>query len=161
MLGPSTAIVNRRGLRWPGMKRAAVALMLLAAVLGVACQPQGRTFQTTLPTEGRDPLPVTLTDETGLVTGVAPAEVDLVWNDNVPAIHALRNEPNAAVLSWLGGACDQDATVLFHVVHGDSLLNVAIHEKFGLGCSGAAVARAIRISTSNPILVDSIVVAGG
>ncbi|HEV8488948.1 MAG TPA: hypothetical protein VGQ58_04080, partial [Candidatus Limnocylindrales bacterium] len=81
------------------MKRAAVALTLLAAVLGVACQPEGRIFQTTLPTGDRAPLPVTLTDETELVTGVAPAEADLAWNDNVPAIHALPNEPNAAVLS--------------------------------------------------------------
>jgi hypothetical protein len=145
------------------MKRAAVALMLLVAVLGVACQPEGRIFHTTLPTGDRAPSPVTLTDETELVTGVAPAEPDLAWNDNVPAIHALPNEPNGAILSWLGGACDQDATVLFHVVHGDYLLNVAIHEKVGIGggCPALGVPRAIRIATSSPIPVDSIVVAGG
>jgi hypothetical protein len=142
--------------------RRAVALTLLVAVLVVACQPEGRTFQTTLPTYERDPLPVTLTDETGLVTGIAPAAVDPAWHDFVPALHALQGDPNAAVLSWTGGLCDQDTTVWFHVLHGGYLLNVAVHEKFGFGgCPGAAVPRAIRIATSSPIPADSVTVAGG
>jgi hypothetical protein len=64
------------------------------------------------------------------------------------------------VLSWLGGLCDRDATVRFHVVHGDYLLNVAIHDSGG-SCPAAGVPRAIRIALSRSIPVESIVVAGG
>lgn len=140
--------------------RRVVALTLLVAALVVACQPSGRAFQTTLPNAERDPLPVTLTDETGLVTGIAPAVVDPAWNDFVPTVHALPNDPNGLVVGWMGGSCDQDTTVWFHVLHGGYVLNVAVHEKFGLGCAGAAVLRAIRIVTSSPIPVDSVTAAG-
>ena len=140
----------------------AVALILLVALLGVACQPEGRTFQTTLQTEYTNPLPVTLTDETGLVTGIAQAEVDpATLSDVLPVVHAPVNDANASVLTWEGSACDQDTTVWFHVLHGGYVLNVAVHEKLGTGCPAAAVPRAIRMTTSRPIPIDSIVVAGG
>lgn len=141
--------------------RRALALTLLVAALVVACQPAATTFRASLPTDERDPLPVTLTDETGLVTGIAPAAVDPAWNDFVPAVHADPNDPNAAVLSWLGGVCDQDTIVWFGVLHGGYVVSVAVHEKFGTGCASAAVPRAIRIATSRPIPVDSVTVAGG
>ena len=141
--------------------RRAVALTLVVAVLVVACQPAGRAFQTTLPTPERDPLPVTLTDDTGLVTGIAPADFDPAWNILVPTLHADPDDPNASILAWLGGACDQDTTVWFHELHGGYVLNVAVHEKFGFGCTAAAVLRAIRITTSSPVPVDSVTVAGG
>ena len=135
---------------------------MLVAALVVACQPAATTFRTSLPTDERDPLPVTLTDETGLVTGIAPAAVDPAWHDFVPALHALPNDPNAAVLSWMGGVCDQDTTVWFGVLHGGYVLSVAVNERFGFGgCPAAAVLRAIRIATSRPIPVDSVTVAGG
>jgi hypothetical protein len=57
--------------------------------------------------------------------------------------------------------CDQDTTVRFHLLHGRYVLNVAVHQKLGTGCPAAAVPRAIRMTTSRPISVDSIVVAGG
>ncbi len=141
--------------------RRALALTLLVAV-GAACQAEGTTFQTTLRTEFNEPLPVTLVDQTGLVTGVAQPVVDAAaWNDNVAVLHADPNDPNAAVLTWLGGMCDQDTTVRFKVLNGGYALNVEVHEKLGLGCPAAAVLRAIRISTSRPIPVGSVTVAGG
>lgn len=142
--------------------RRAVVLTLLVAVLVVACQPEGRTFQTTLRTEYSDPLPVTLTDETGLVTGIAQAEVDpATGNDVLPVLHADPNDPNVSVLTWTGGVCDQDTTVRFSVLNGGYVLSVAVDEKFGTGCPAAAVPRAIRIAASRPIPVDSVTVAGG
>jgi hypothetical protein len=143
--------------------RLALAFALLVAVLVAGCQPAGRAFQTSLPTSERDPLPVTLTDESGLVTGIGPAEVDPVWNDFVPAVHASPNDPNAWILSWLGGYCDQDTAVWFGVLQGGYVASVAVHKKFGLfgGCPAAAVPRAIRIATSKPIPVESITAAGG
>ena len=139
----------------------AVALTLLVAVLVAACQPEGRTFQVTLRTEFNHPLPVTMTDETGLVTGITQAAAVPATTPNDPALRAEQDDPNAAVLSWLGGACDQDTTVWFHVLHAGYVLNVAVHETFGTGCPLAAVPRAIRIATSRPIPVDSVTVAGG
>lgn len=141
--------------------RRAVALTLVVAVLLVACQPDGRVFQTTLPTDDRDPLPVTLTDETGLVTRVVPAQGDpATWNFAGPTLHADPNDPNASILTWTGGMCDQDTTVRFHEQHGGYLLNVAIHENSGFGCPAAAVLRAIRIATSSPLPIESVTVAG-
>jgi hypothetical protein len=140
----------------------AVVLSVLVAVPGVACQPQGRTFQTTLQSENTNPLPVTLTDETELVTGIAQADVDpAALADPLPVVHALASDPNASILTWEGGACDQDTTVRFHVLHGGYVLNVAVHEKSGIGCPAAAVPRAIRLTTSRPIAPDSIVLDRG
>jgi len=141
----------------------AVTLTLLMALPVVGCQPEGRTFQTTLPTRDRDPLPVSLTDETGLVTGIAQADVDPATIGNaVTVVHTPGSGPNELDLTWIGGLCDQDATVRFHVVSGGNLvLNVAVHQKLGTGCPAAGVPRAVRIATSSPITVDSITVAGG
>jgi hypothetical protein len=142
------------------LDRRGLALALLLGVSGVACQAEGRTFQTTLPLQDREPFPVALIDETELVTGIAPAQVDLAWGDVKPVLHAVPDDAGAAVLSWLGGLCDRDATMRFHVVHGDYLLNVAIHDP-GSSCPAAGVPRAIRIAMSRSIPIASIVVAGG
>jgi hypothetical protein len=143
-------------------RRWAVALTMLVAILVVACQPASRTFQTTLRPEFNDPMPVTLTDETGLVSGIAEAEVDAAtFNDFSPRLRAVPNEPNASVLTWIGGMCDTNTTVRFHVLNGGYVLNLANHVTFGTGCPAAAVPRALRIETSSPIPVDSVTVAGG
>jgi len=65
----------------------------------------------------------------------------------------------AVVLSWLGGACDGNATIRFHVVHGDYLLNLATHHTAD-NCPALGVPRAVRITMSRAIPVESIVVAG-
>ena len=141
------------------LDRRAVALALIAFVLVVACEAEGRTFQTTLQTGNSKPLPVILIDETELVTGIGQAELDLAWA-GTPAVHPIRNDQNAAVLSWLGGVCDGASTVRFHVVHGDYLLNLETH-RTGDNCPDAGMPRAIRIAMSRSMPVESIVVAGG
>ncbi len=140
----------------------AIGLSLLVAVVVAACQPEGRIFQTTLRTEFTDPLPVAFTDQTGLVTGITQAAADPAAIGNAPAVRAAQGDPNGLVLTWLGGACDQDTAARLHVLSGGNVvLNVSVHEKLGLGCTAAGVPRAIRITTSGPIPVDSITVAGG
>ena len=141
--------------------RSAIALGLFAIALVTACQPEGRIFETTLGADINAPLPVTLTDETTLVTGVMVAAVDPATTGNEPAVRADQDDPNGLVLTWLGGACDQDAAVRFQILSGGYVLNLATHEKFGLGCVASAVARALRITVSRPIPIDSITVAGG
>ncbi len=140
--------------------RSAISVSLFAVLLAAACQPTGQSFQVTLRTEFSDPLPVTLTDETGLVTGITQATFGPAAG-NAPALHGDPADPNASILTWVGGMCDSDTAVVFRMLHGSYVLNVSIHQRFGLGCPAAGVPRAIRIGTSRPIPVDSITVAGG
>ena len=137
-----------------------IALGLVATVLVVACQPEGRIFQITL-TGSDAQLPVAMTDATGLVTGISEAAVESATTGNDPAVRADEDDPDALILTWLGGACDQDTAVWFGPQHGAYVLNLAIHEKSGTGCPASAVPRGLRIATSRPIPVDSINVAGG
>jgi hypothetical protein len=142
--------------------RSAIALGLFVTVLVAACQPEGRIFEVTLGTESNDRLPVTLTDGTRLVTGIAQAAVDPVTVGNEPAVRADPDDPTGLVLTWLGGGCDQDAALRFHVVNGGYVLNLASHGKLGLGgCPAIGLPRAVRIAVSRPIPVDAITVAGG
>ena len=140
--------------------RSAIALSLLVIVLVAACQPEGQAFKTTLRTESINPLPVTLTDESKLVTGITQAAVNPATTGNDPAVRADQDDPNGLVLTWLGGACDQDAAVWFGLLNGGYVLNVSVHGS-AADCPASAVPRAIRIATSRPIPVDSITVAGG
>jgi hypothetical protein len=137
----------------------AVVLTVLVAVLVGACESQGHSFQTTLATDSVGPLPVTLTDETNLVTGIAAAQADAVAIPSEPAVHAGQGDANALVLTWVGGACDQDAGVWFGLQNGRYLLNISVHGS-STNCMANAVPRAVRITISRPIPVDSIVVAG-
>lgn len=140
--------------------RWAVVPSLLAAVLVAACQPTGRTFQVTLRTASNDPLPVALTDQTGLVTGITQVAVDSTIGFE-PVLRADQTEPNAAILTWTGGACDAETTLTFHKLDGRYVLNLTAHEKAGAGCPMSGVPRAIWIATSAPIPMDSVTVAGG
>ncbi len=139
--------------------RSAIALSLFATVFVAACQPEGRTFQTTLRTEFNHPLPVTLTDETGLVTGITQAAVDPAMGSEA-ALRADPGDPNTSILTWTGGACGQDAAVRFGVQNGGYLLNVSVHGS-SANCPASAVPRAIRIATSRAIPIASVTVAGG
>jgi len=102
-----------------------------------------------------------MTDATGLVTGISQAAVDSATTGNDPAVRADEDDPDALILTWLSGACDQDTAVRFQVLNGAYVLNLAIHEAFSTGCRALAVPRGLRIATSRPIPVDSITVAGG
>lgn len=141
-----------------------IALSLLLAVSLSACQqPAGRIFQTTLPTDGYDPMAVTLSDETGLVTAIEPAARDQVtWSDRQPAVQQDPITPNASILTWLGTLCDRDATLWFRTTQEGYDLHLTVNVKGGFpgGCPGVAVLRALRIVTSSPIPVDSIVLTG-
>ncbi|MBA2382556.1 MAG: hypothetical protein H0V73_10650 [Chloroflexi bacterium] len=141
--------------------RSAVAMSLLAAIVAAACQSQGQVFQATLLTDPVKPLPVSLTDESKLVTGITEAAADSTTTGSDPALRADQDDPNGLVLTWLGGACDQDAAVWFGPQNGGYVLSLAIHVKVGLGCPASGVPRAIRIATSRPIAVGSVTVAGG
>ena len=108
------------------------------------------------------PLPIVLSDETGLVTGIASAPMDPAAGYAQPAAREDLTDPNAFIVSWLGGACDNDASLTFKRDEGGYVLNVAVHAKGGLpaGCTASGILRDVRVVTSSPIPVDSIVAAG-
>jgi hypothetical protein len=143
----------------------AASILLGVAVFSagttVACSgpPSSRQFSSVLDLAGEFPLPVVLSDETGQVTAVESAPSA----DGAATELAVRADPtnsNAIIVSWLGGACDNDASLTFKRLEAGFLLNVAIHGKFVLGCTALGVPRKVRIVTLSPIPVDSVVVAG-
>jgi hypothetical protein len=138
----------------------AICLLLGAAV--AACSgPASPQFRTVLQVSDEvPPLPVVLSDDTGLVTALEAAVKDPSGQYLAFAVRADPNDPNAFIASWLGGACDNDAALLFSRHEKTYLLNVAIHGKFGLGCTANGIFRDVRIVTSSPIPVDLIVTAG-
>lgn len=108
------------------------------------------------------PLPVVLSDETGLVTGIASAPKDPGGRYAGLSVRADPTDPNAFIVSWLGGACDNDASLTLSRHEGNYILNVMIHGKFGFpgGCTANGILRDVRIVTSSPIPVESIIAAG-
>ena len=138
-----------------------VALFTAAAVVACAGPSSHPQFSAVLQFSAEAPsLPVVLSDETGQVTGIASAPMDPGAANQELAARADPTDPNAFIVSWLGGACDNEAALTFKRHDGGYVLNVAVHPKLGLGCNASGVPRDVRIATSSPIRVDSIVVAG-
>jgi hypothetical protein len=104
---------------------------------------------------------VVLSDETGLVTGIESAPMDPAADAELVA-RADPTDPSAFIISWLGGACDNDASLTFKRLEAAYVLNVAVHGKitFPGGCTANGIFRDVRIVTSSPIPIDSIVAAG-
>ena len=103
-----------------------------------------------------------LSDETGQVTGIASAPIDPGGAYQELAARADPADPNAFIISWLGGHCDNDATLTFKRHEAGYVLNVAVHGTFAFpgGCTAEGIPRDVRIVTSSPIPLDSIVAAG-
>lgn len=141
-------------LRWVLLGAWAVVVLLLAA-----CQSAGRTFQVTLVTASNDPLPVSLTDRTGVVTGISQAAPESTISFE-PIVRADPRDPRALVLIWMGGACDVEATVNVVKQEGSYVIGLASHEKTGGGCPMVGVPRGIRIATADPISMDAVIVTG-
>ncbi len=140
--------------------RSIVAGAILMAVLAACGPPPGVLFRTTLANpNGEFPLPVTLGDKTGLVVRIGPAEFDqLDFRD--AGVLADPVEPKAFILTWLGGACDSDTVVVFWPNDSRYVLQLAVHEKLGLGCPALGILRGLRIETSESIPVDAITITG-
>jgi hypothetical protein len=103
-----------------------------------------------------------LSDETGLVTGVESAPIDPLVEYAEAAARADPTDPNAFMISWLGGACDNDAALTFKRHEEGYVMNVTVHGNVGFpgGCTMNGIPRDVRIVTSSAIPVDSIVAGG-
>jgi hypothetical protein len=137
-----------------------IGVVLLTAAVAACSGPAARQFNAVLQFPGEGPgLPVALSDETGLVIRMESAPMDPGAAPEVAA----RADPanaNAFIVSWLGGGCDNDASLTFKRMEVGYVVNVAVHGKIGLGCTAVGVPRDVRIVTSSPIPIDSIIAAG-
>jgi hypothetical protein len=139
-----------------------IGLALLGAAVVAACSgpTSNSQFSAVLRfSPDSPPLPVVLSDETGRVTGIASAPMDPGASPELAA-RVDPTDPNAFIVSWLGGACDNDASLTFKRHEAGYVLNVAVHPKIGLGCTALGIPRDVRIVTSGPIPLDAIVAAG-
>ncbi len=136
--------------------QALVLGLLLASVAGACLPPAGRQFQTTLSTpSGEYPLPVLLGDETDLVVAIEPAESD-AFGGLEPVLQADPTDPNAFIVVWIGGACDNDAALSFRPSGPGYALHLEVHGKLVLGCTAAGIGRAVRIRASEAIRIGTI-----
>jgi hypothetical protein len=141
-----------------------IAFSLLSAAAVAACSGgSSRQFSAVLQfSEEAAPLPAVLSDETGLATGFASAPMDPLADYAHAVARADPTDPNAFIISWLGGACDNDASLTFKRHEEGYLLHVTVHGNVGFpgGCMMIGIPRDVRIVTSSPIPVDSILTGG-
>lgn len=138
------------------------ALAFLLAAVSTACQPPaGTLFRTTVvEPDGSYPMPVVLGDQTGLVVSVEPAP-GVNPDSHLPNIQPDPTDPNALILSWGTGACDDESVVSFQRSATGLRLDVEVRNGFSLGgCIGMLLFRGLRIRFSTPI-PDSIEAFGG
>lgn len=62
--------------------------------------------------DGSYPMPVTLGDTTGLVVSIEAVILE-DWPGDGPMVTGDPADPNALILSWLGGACEDETVVGF------------------------------------------------
>lgn len=145
------------------MKSLAAGLVL--AVLVAACstetartaQPAGSFFRTTIPTYSV--LPVTLLDETGLVVGIGSWSAEFQWT-NEALVQADPADPNAFVIYWMGVHAERQASISFATTTSGYAVHLEIEFKTQGGGTLVALPRAVRIKTSSPVAIESIVVTG-
>ncbi|HUG29828.1 MAG TPA: hypothetical protein VMQ65_04845 [Candidatus Limnocylindria bacterium] len=139
----------------------AIVLGLLVATVGTAClPPAGRQFHTTLiAPNGEYSLPVTLGDETDLVVMIEPAEIDDPGGLQ-PTLRADPDDPNAFIVAWLGGACDNDAALSLRPTGPGYVLHLEVHGQLVFGCTALGISRAVRIKASEAIPLDAITTTG-
>jgi hypothetical protein len=140
--------------------RSRIALAMLLAAALAACGPSGRLFHTTLTRpDASYPLPVTLGDQTDLVVGFEPGPTEPFPNTDV-AVRSDPADPNVLILTWVGGACEDESVVVFHA--GGGRYDMAVSPRGGLfgSCTAVGIPRAVRIRTSEPVALDLIDVIG-
>jgi len=140
--------------------KVAAAYVLLGAVAAACLAPGGTVFKATVrQPDGSYPLEVVLGDHTGKVIGVESALGEPAGGD-LPQTQQDPDDPNAVIITWATGACD-DVHMLFQAADTGYRLDVDAHERIGLGCTAQLLFRAMQIRFSEPISPDSIIASGG
>src|SRR5262245_6981723 len=110
-------------------------------------------------TRGSYPMPVVLGDETGLVTAIESASGD--GSAGLPQVKPDPQNPNAVIVSWGTGACDDGTAVSVQRAGAGLRLDLAVHSGFDLGCTAQLLIRGLRIQFSEVVPANSIVAHGG
>jgi hypothetical protein len=133
----------------------------LIVIVTAACQPAGALFNTTVhQPDGSYPMPVVLGDQTGLVIGIEPTVGDFPRGD-LPNVQPAQDDPNAVIVSWGTGACDDDSAVSFQRSEAGYRLTVVVHGGFSMGCTAQLLIRTLQIRFSEAIPASSILAIGG
>ena len=128
------------------------AVALFACVAAAACGggPIATPFAIIYPaaTADGDAVPISLIDQTGLVTGMTQAATAAA-----EGVSAVPGEPNVLRASWPGGACDDRATLVLNKLGAGYELAIHNHPRFtaGIECDASAVTRAVDITFSQPL----------
>ena len=132
----------------------AVALTSLAAC-GSGPVPTPFTLSYPAATAGSDPVPISLVDQTGLVTSLTLASAVSASSD----VEGVPGNANALRVSWQGGPCDDRETLVLNVI-GAGSYELAIHNHppitAGLDCDAPTVARVIEISFKQQLAPEQL-----
>lgn len=130
-------------------------LLMASIVVLAACASltPARTFDLVIDQPpGFDPLPIRVSDATGLVRdvitggGVAAAPLEGRGGLSNPP-----GQPNGLVVQWLGGVCDQSA-VLAVSRGGEGRLHLVLDTTVAQGdCEAMGIFRALRLTLSVPV----------
>jgi hypothetical protein len=102
---------------------------------------------------------VVLGDETGLVTAIESAMGESTGE--LPGVRPDPDDPNAVIVSWGTGACDDETAVTMQRSGGGLRVGITVNAGFSLGCTAQLVFRGLRVTFSEPVPADSIQVSGG
>src|SRR5262245_47616062 len=122
-------------------------LIALASLAGCGSSPGPSPFTAIYPaaTAGLDPLPISLVDQTGLVTGIAVASAEAAS----PGVEAVPGTATTLRATWQGGPCDDRATLVLNALGGD-LYELAIHNHppitAGISCDATTILRTVDIA---------------
>jgi hypothetical protein len=139
-------MLRRDAVRWLALQ--AVSLVLVACGIGTGMG----VHQVTVPGgELHDPLPVTLEDRTGRVTGMSVGP-----DDDVPdGVSNPAGDPTRLVVAWLGGLCDDAATLTLETGPQDTL-RLLVRTDRPDGCLLAGVMRTVVLDVDRPVAAERI-----
>jgi hypothetical protein len=137
----------------------AVAVLAVSLVSLEACGsgPVPTPFTLSYPaaTAGGDPVPISLVDQTGLVTSLTLAPDAAAGS----GVEAAPGSVNALLVSWEGGPCDDRETLVLNDI-GGGRYELAIHDHppitAGVSCDESTVLRAIEISFKQPLAPEQL-----
>jgi hypothetical protein len=128
----------------------ALALLACLAVAGCAGEAVPSPFAVEYPaaTAGGEHVPVSLIDQTGIVTAMSVAP-----EAAAEGVRGVPGQPNVLRVSWPGGLCDDRATLVMNRIGARYELAIHNHPRFtaGIECDDSAVTRAVDIALRQPL----------
>ena len=133
----------RRGLLiGPVAALAAALVSLVGCGPGPVATPLALSYPAA--TAGADPMPISLVDQTGLVTAIAAAPAEAA-DQGVAAAPGLMN---ALRIGWQGGPCDDRVTLVLNDIGPTYQLAIHNHPPItaGMSCGDSSVSRVVDIT---------------